>query len=54
MVTAEANFEFVNYAEAVHSFTFPKADIPGKMVHHEDICNRAFKHIESSLHEALI
>lgn len=54
MVTAEANFEFVNYAEAVHSFTFPKADIPGKMFYHEDICNRAFKHIESTLHEALI
>ena len=53
MTDAGANFQLVNYANAFHSFTYPKADVPGKMEYNESICNRAFQQIEIFLSECL-
>ncbi|MCP1204203.1 dienelactone hydrolase family protein [Pantoea sp. B550] len=43
MASAGAGFQLVNYAGAVHSFTYPRADIPGKMQYNENVSNRAFR-----------
>ncbi|MNH43442.1 hypothetical protein D3C79_1053490 [compost metagenome] len=53
MTTAGASFQLVNYADAVHSFTYPKADVPGKMEYNETVSNRAFRQIEATLEECL-
>lgn len=43
MASAGADFQFVNYAGAFHSFTYPRADVPGKMEYNEEISDRAFR-----------
>lgn len=43
MSEAAAEFTFVNYASAVHAFTYPKADVVGKMEYNEAVCNQAFQ-----------
>ncbi|MEG3131003.1 dienelactone hydrolase family protein [Pantoea cypripedii] len=51
MVAAEAEFMFVNYAGAVHSFTYPRADVEGKMEYNEAVCHRAFSTVFDVLHQ---
>ena len=53
MTDAGVNFQLINYANAVHSFTYPKADVPGKMEYNESISNRAFQQIEIFLSNCL-
>lgn len=43
MARAQAGFRLINYAGAVHSFTYPRADVPGKMEYNETVCNHAFR-----------
>ncbi len=43
MASAGVGFQFVNYAGAFHSFTYPRADVPGKMEYNEEISDRAFR-----------
>ncbi|MCA1179494.1 MULTISPECIES: dienelactone hydrolase family protein [unclassified Pantoea] len=52
MAAAEADFMFINYRGAVHSFTYPRADVTGKMEYNENISNRAFNTILGELHRA--
>ncbi|XXD10148.1 hypothetical protein ACMYSN_04845 [Klebsiella sp. R445] len=54
MTTVGANFQLVNYADAVDAFTYPKADVPGKMAYNEAICNRAFRQIAATLQDSLV
>ncbi|MEN4582604.1 dienelactone hydrolase family protein [Pantoea agglomerans] len=54
MASAGAGFQLVSYAGAVHSFTYPRADVPGKTEYNEAVCNRAFRTMFSVLNEALV
>lgn len=52
MASAGAGFQLVSYAGAVHSFTYPRADVPGKMEYNETISNHAFRTAFNVMDEA--
>jgi len=52
MASAGAGFQLINYAGAVHSFTYPLADAPGKMEYNETVSNHAFRTAFSVMDEA--
>ncbi|PAW33619.1 dienelactone hydrolase [Pantoea vagans] len=52
MASAGAGFQMINYAGAVHSFTYPRADVPGKMEYNEKVSNHAFRTTFSVMDEA--
>lgn len=54
MASAGAGFQLINYAGAVHSFTYPRADVPGKTQYNETVSNHAFKTAFSFLNEAFL
>lgn len=43
MSSSGTGFHLINYAGAVHSFTYPRADVPGKMQYNEAASNHAFR-----------
>lgn len=45
MSEASVGWQFINYANTVHSFTYPKADVPGKMEYNEPVSNQAFANV---------
>lgn len=53
MASCGCDFQLTNYAGAVHSFTYPKADIPGKTHYNAAVSNHAFSVVFTLLKEAL-
>lgn len=54
MASAGAGFQLVNYARAVHSFTYPLADVPGRMEYNKTVSNHAFRTAFSVMDEAFL
>lgn len=52
MASAGAGFQLVSYAGAVHSFTYPRADVPGKMEYNEVVSDHAFRTAFNVMDEA--
>ncbi|HHB1426526.1 TPA: dienelactone hydrolase family protein [Serratia odorifera] len=53
MALCRCDFQLTNYAGAVHSFTYPKADVPGKTQYNEAVSMHAFGVLFTQLAEAL-
>lgn len=53
MASCRCDFQLTSYAGAVHSFTYPKADVPGKTHYNEAVSNHAFGLVFMLLKEAL-
>ncbi|EMB1032705.1 Dienelactone hydrolase family [Klebsiella pneumoniae] len=53
MASCGCDFQLTNYAGAVHSFTYPRADVPGKTHYNEAVRNHAFGIMFTLLREAL-
>lgn len=53
MASCGCDFQLTNYAGAVHSFTYPRADVPGKTYYNEAVSNHAFEIVFNLLKEAL-
>ncbi|MFJ5855684.1 dienelactone hydrolase family protein [Enterobacter cancerogenus] len=53
MASCGCDFQLTNYAGAVHSFTYPRADVPGKTYYNEAVSNHAFDIVFTLLKEAL-
>lgn len=53
MAFCGCDFQLTNYAGAVHSFTYPKADVPGKTHYNEAVSRHAFDVLFTMLSEAL-
>ncbi|AMB87063.1 dienelactone hydrolase [Pseudomonas agarici] len=51
MNAAGVDWQLLSYGGAVHSFTDPHADVPGKMMYDAKISNRAFASMHSLLDE---
>lgn len=45
MSEASVGWQFINYTNTVHSFTYPKADVPEKMEYNDPISNQAFANV---------
>lgn len=54
MASSGTGFHLVNYAGAVHSFTYPHADVPGKMQYNETVSNHAFRTALNFFKEAFV
>lgn len=52
MRATKADWQFVAYADAVHSFTDPTANVPGQAHYHPVVAARAFAHMHTLLQEA--
>ncbi|HCM7228961.1 TPA: dienelactone hydrolase family protein [Klebsiella aerogenes] len=53
MASCGCDFQFTSYAGVVHSFTYSKADVPGKTHYNEAVSNHAFGILFTLLKEAL-
>ncbi|WP_051640478.1 dienelactone hydrolase family protein [Siccibacter colletis] len=53
MASCGCDFQLTSYAGAVHSFTYPRADVPGKTHYNEAVSNHAFGIVFTLLKEAL-
>lgn len=53
MASCGCDFQLTSYAGAVHSFTYPKADVPGETHYNEAVSNHAFGIVFTLLKEAL-
>ena len=52
MQKTEADWQLVSYGNAVHSFTDPYANVPGRNEHHPVVAERAFKAMNDWLDQA--
>ncbi|EFB2663170.1 dienelactone hydrolase family protein [Escherichia coli] len=53
MASCGCDFQLTSYAGAVHSFTYPKADVPGKSHYNEAVSRHAFSVLFTLLKETL-
>lgn len=51
MTAAKADWQLVSYGGAVHSFTNPKANVPGQAQYHPIVAKRAFKAMDDLFDE---